>query len=347
MRMILGMEPPDDATIDFHRNGYGSLEALRTSFLQTPQARRLFEAANGAPAPATAAPAPQRYVIPPFLLRRPASPKIAWRFQEPTLDDPQCQLCTSEQMEGDTYRTLCRRMALDPVGPHRKTWEFAYILAVLEAKGMVGPGRTGLGFGTGSEPLPSVLAGAGVGVVASDAPGSFEANALWAKSAQWSQGLEDLWNPGLVDRGTFFSNVRFRPVDMNAIPSDLHGFDFCWSACCLEHLGSIRHGLDFLHNCLATLKPGGISVHTTEFNLGSNTNTLEAPELVLFRKQDIERIIEELADAGHHVAPFNPWPGATPVDEHIDVPPFGLPHLKLELQGFQTTSIGLVVTKKG
>jgi hypothetical protein len=34
------------------------------------------------------------------------------------------------------------------------------------------------------------------------------------------------------------------------------------------------------------------------------------------------------------------------VDEHIDLPPYSLPHLKLELQNYTTTSIGLVITKK-
>ncbi len=345
MRMILGIEPSDDAMIELHRNGYTSLEALRTSFFRTPQARQLYESANADPPGST--PFCKPYTIPPFILRRPPSGKVPWNFAEPTLDHPQSQLCTSEQMEGENYRLLCRRLAMDPAVPHRKTWEFAFILAALETKGMVAPSRRGLGFGTGREPLPSTLARAGVAVVASDAPGSSEANALWAQSAQWSQSLEELWHPELVDRATFFGNVQFRPVDMNVIAADLRDFDFCWSACCLEHLGSIRQGLDFLRNCLTTVRPGGVSVHTTEFNLGSNTATLETPELVLFRKQDIELVIEELTDEGHRVEPLNLWPGTTPVDEHIDLPPFGLPHLKLELQGYHTTSIGIVVTKKG
>jgi 2-polyprenyl-3-methyl-5-hydroxy-6-metoxy-1,4-benzoquinol methylase len=342
--MILGMEPQDQAMLELHRNGYASLEALRLAFFQSPQARQLYEAAN--PTVAATAPTVQNYVIPPFLLRRPASAAVPWHFAEPTLEQPETQLCTAEQMEGDYYRALCRRMALDSDTPHRKTWEFAFILSVLQSKGMVAPGRRGLGFGTGQEPLPSTLAHSGVAVVASDAPGSADVNALWAQSAQWSQSLDELWHPELVDRGTFFDNVQFRPVDMNVIPDDLRGFDFCWSACCFEHLGSIRHGLDFLRNCLATLRPGGVSVHTTEFNLGSNGATLEAPELVLFRKQDIETVIEELVEDGHSVAPLNLWPGATPVDEHIDLPPYSIPHLKLELGGYCTTSIGIVVTKK-
>jgi cyclopropane fatty-acyl-phospholipid synthase-like methyltransferase len=35
---------------------------------------------------------------------------------------------------------------------------------------------------------------------------------------------------------------RFRRADMNAMPDTLGQFDFVWSACAFEHLGSIRQG---------------------------------------------------------------------------------------------------------
>ena len=130
---------------------------------------------------------------------------------------------------------------------------------------------------------------------------------------------------------------------MNAIPTDLSGYDFCWSACALEHLGSIRLALDFIRNSLETLRPRGIAVHTTEFNLQSNSDTVDRPILCIPRKHDIEQVIHELGAAGHRVEPLNLWPGAAPVDEHIDLPPFTAPpalaHLKLLLAGIVTTSI--------
>ncbi|TCM18680.1 hypothetical protein EDF56_104212 [Novosphingobium sp. PhB165] len=230
---------------------------------------------------------------------------------------------------------------------HRKIWEFAYILAVLESKEMLQPGRRGIGFGTGLEPLPSVFAKAGVEILATDAPADLDFSDRWDKGAQWGESLESIWHPEIVDRETFFTKVSFMHADMNNIPGDLTGYDFCWSACAFEHLGSIRKGLDYLHNSLKTLKPGGVSVQTTEFNLQSNEDTLEAPETCLFRKQDFELVIHELVSAGHKVEPLNLWPGTTAVDEHIDLPPFSAPHLKLELAGYSTTSIGLIITKGG
>jgi hypothetical protein len=344
LRLIVGQEPTGTDIVDFHRNAYDSVEALRDSFLRTPQARAFFDKAKRE---ADEKLGPTEYRLPAFLLRRPPYPDVAWRFEEPSLEKPVCQLCTSEQMAGQRYADLCAELGVNAQLPHRKLWEFAFILAALKCKGVLEPGRRGLGFGTGTEPLPCVFARYDVEVTATDAPAGLELGEAWAKTDQWAKGLEDLFDPKLVDRETFDRNVSFRAADMNAIPADLRGYDFCWSACCFEHLGSIRKGLDFLHASLETLKPGGISVQTTEFNLASDSRTIESSGLVLFRKSDIETVIHELVDAGHHVEPLNTWPGATPVDEHIDVPPYSSPHLKLELLGYPTTSIGLVITKRG
>ncbi len=348
MRMLLGVEPPNDELVDFHRQGYETLEALRTSFLRTPEARSLYEAANIDRIVAIRAiEKGQRYQIPPFLLRRPSLPDVPWEFREPDLVNPTSQLCTAEQMTSETYRSLCGPLGLDPSLQARKCWEFVYIYAVLQKAGLLVPGMKGLGFGTGHEPLPSAFAAAGVAVLATDAPPDLMFSSNWAEAGQWTAGLEALWLPNLLPRERFFKRVTFQPIDMNAIPADVTGFDFCWSACCLEHLGSIRKGLDFIRNSLHTLRPGGVAVHTTEFNLLSETDTLELSDIVLFRKRDIETVIHELVQDGHKVEPLNTWPGATLVDEYIDVPPYGPAHLKLQIAAFTTTSFGLVVTKDG
>ncbi|MDI1297483.1 MAG: class I SAM-dependent methyltransferase [bacterium] len=345
MQFLLDQEP-DEALVDMHSNAYDSIEDMRTRFLQTAEAELLFSNANGSSWDPGRIQKNNSYTIPPFLLRRPVHDNVPWQFTEPSIENPITQLCTAEQMQTQHYRDICIRLALDPAMLHRKVWEFVYIVSALETRGMLEPGRRGLGFGTGQEPLPSVFAKAGVRVVATDAPADLDFSAAWEKSAQWSNGLESLWRPDIVDRDIFFDQVQFRPADMNNIPDDLRDFDFCWSACCFEHLGSIRMGLDFLHNSLATLKPGGISVQTSEFNLGSDTDTLDVPGLAVFLKRDIEQVMHELIEEGHSVEPLNTWPGALPVDEHIDLPPYSSPHLKLFMGGQLTTSFGMIITKK-
>ena len=134
---------------------------------------------------------------------------------------------------------------------------------------------------------------------------------------------------------------------MNAIPDHLKEFDFCWSSCALEHLGSLQHGCDFIINSVEkTLKIGGVACHTTELNLTSDTETLEHPETVLYRKSDLQRLCATLVERGHIVEPLCIEPGDLLPDYLVDVPPFsGDPHLKLMLGQFATTSVGIVMRR--
>ena len=92
--------------------------------------------------------------------------------------------------------------------------------------------------------------------------------------------------------------VSYRNVDMNNIPDDIVGYDFCWSTCAFEHLGSLYHGIEFVKNSLKTLKPGGIAVHTTEFNLYSDDWTYETEGCSMYRKCDIEYLIDSIESSG-------------------------------------------------
>jgi hypothetical protein len=89
---------------------------------------------------------------------------------------------------------------------------------------------------------------------------------------------------GICDAALFSKLVDFRNVDMNNMPSDLVGYDFCWSSCAFEHLGSIELGMQFVEISLKCLKPGGLAVHTMEYNGQSNRNTLSEGGAVIFRK---------------------------------------------------------------
>jgi len=335
IRLFLGREARDEAEITLHRS-HNSLESLRTGFAQTVEFAsflRQIDAAEG-------------YRLPLFLLQPPEDPAIPAAFAPPSLATPQSQLCTGGQLQEPAYALWCRALDLVP-NQHRKTWEFCYIAAVLDAAGALREGRRALGFGVGREPLPAFLARRGVSVTATDAPPDVIESQGWATTNQHAEGIEALERPNLVASETLRRLVSFRAVDMNAIPADLTGFDICWSACALEHLGSIRNGLQFIEASLETLRPGGIAVHTTEFNLSSNRETIEVPDLCLFRKVDIESLCSRLVAAGHQILPLNLHPGHLPVDEHIDLPPFGLPHLKVQVARYVTTSIGLVIRKRG
>ena len=270
---------------------------------------------------------------------------------------------TTRQADFETpwFAYWCAQLKMAPIY-HRKIWEYCFLLQSLHDEGLLVPGKTGLGFACGREPIPSYLASRGVIVTATDLAPEDVVSKGWDKTNEHAAGLETLWHPHLVDRDLFGKAVSFLHVDANRIPPSLAGYDFCWSICALEHLGSIEKGLAFIENSLAVLRPGGVAIHTTEFNLDNEGPTIDNWLTVLFQRKHIEALAESLTAQGHDVAPLNFDFGDGPLDNFIDIPPyhwnsiFDHPqpavqlqhpsHLKLAIDGFACTCFGLVVRKK-
>ena len=266
-------------------------------------------------------------------------------------------LATQAAIESDWARHWCNELKI-PVVYHRKIWEMCFVLQSIHERGHIRTGARGLGFGCGTEPLPAYFAGHGVSILATDqAPESAE-RAGWVHTGQHATAIEQCFMPHLVDRADFERNVAMRFVDMNDIPDDLADFDFCWSICALEHLGSIEHGLRFIENSLATLRPGGLAVHTTEFNIRDDGPTIDNWPSVAFQRKHMEQIAARLRAQGHKVAPFDYSLGDGPLDRFVDLPPFhydlpehiahwlGEPnHLKLAMDGLVVTCIGIAIEK--
>lgn len=263
----------------------------------------------------------------------------------PTLANPVSQGCTQGQLAEPAYAHWCAQVREEPRA-HRKQWEYCYILQVLARAGQITPGQRGLGFGVGEEPLTALLAANGVDVVATDLEPAAARRKGWVKTDQHARSKESLNQRDICDPAQFDRLVSFRHANMNAIPADLRDFDFCWSACALEHLGSIARGLRFIENSLECLRPGGIAVHTTEFNCSSDRRTLNHAATVLFRRRDLLELGERLREAGHEVV-FNFDLGDQPLDLHVDVPPYSADnHLKLKIRRWVATSFGVVVRKR-
>lgn len=255
-------------------------------------------------------------------------------------------LCTFGDLDSPRFRHWAAVMK-EPWRPHRKLWELAYICQALDERDMLRPGRRGLGFAVGAEKLPAVFAARGCQIMATDLPAEDERNQAWAQTGQWVGNLDSLNAFGLCPAPEFRERVTYRPVDMNQIPADLIGFDFTWSTCSFEHCGSIDLGLRFLEEQMRCLAPGGVAVHTTEFNLSSNDATVSDGGCVIFRLQDIERVVGRLRAQGHEVEPIDLSTGTAELDLHIDPPPYSQDrHLRLELFGYASTSIALIIRKR-
>ncbi len=248
----------------------------------------------------------------------------------------------------DQYRFWAQAMKQRPRFA-RKDWEWFYIAQCLFERGFLNPGKRGIGFGVGREPLPSLFASFGVEVVATDQSIEAAEKAGWAKSGQHTHDLSPLNERGICTDDMFFKLVSFREVNMNKIPVDIDGeFDFCWSSCSLEHLGTLQYGFDFIENSLRTLRRGGIAVHTTEFNLSSNLDTIESDGLSIYRRNDIYEFLTKMTNQGFVVSPIDWKPGEGFAELVVDMPPFGRgePHIRLKAANYDVTSVGIIIQKR-
>ncbi|WP_310428850.1 methyltransferase domain-containing protein [Chamaesiphon sp. VAR_48_metabat_135_sub] len=261
----------------------------------------------------------------------------------PNLTHPVSQLCTASQFDSVEYQRWVDEIK-ETARLHRKQWEFIYILSVLDYHQKLDKGVTGLGFGCGKEPIASVMAKYGCNILLSDLDNHDASQKGWVATNQHSSQLKDLHKKEVCEWKVFEENASFMTIDMNHIPINLPKFDFIWSSCALEHLGSLKHGMDFILNSSQYLNPGGIAVHTTEYNLSSNDLTIESNETSIYRKCDIEELVKELSIENFDVDPVNFYTGDRVEDGFIDIPPYSSDiHLKLLMSGAVTTSLGLVI----
>lgn len=267
--------------------------------------------------------------------------------------------CVQADIESEWLAYWAHRLRATPIY-HRKLWEFCFILQALFDAGALAPGAQAIGFGCGEEPLPSLFAQMGISVVATDAPPEIIKGSGWDDTGQYARSLDALYKPELCERPAFDRIVSLRYADMNRIPVDLAGqFDFAWSACALEHLGTIDKGLDFIEESLKCLRPGGIAVHTTEWNFAADDATIDKGPTVLFQRKHFEAVAARLSAKGFTVEPLDFDLGSGPLDQFVDIPPYAWDranrpsdlmrddqaHLRLAVGGFAVTSFGIIVKR--
>ncbi|MBS0207071.1 MAG: hypothetical protein JSS49_29695 [Planctomycetes bacterium] len=217
---------------------------------------------------------------------------------------------------------------------HRKGWEIASVCETLSSAGVLKVGNAGIGFGVGSELLPTVFAGFGCRILATDA-------------------LPESWKN---TTGRFYdvnqsNGVEIRVVDMNAINGgeltasiEESAFDFSWSICSMDHCGSTWLTKRFLLNQMNCLKPGGISAHTAEYSIG--VGMPRVGDTVWFTWDDIVDVRHLMTALGYELAPIDWFCGDSIEDHMIDESPYvGRVHIKCEALGQWGTCV-LFAAKK-
>lgn len=259
-------------------------------------------------------------------------PGLGWRFGDPYLG--KSQRIRLEDFQSPWYRG-------DRSRSHRKNWEHAIIAHLFERRYGAASRAKALGFGVGQEPLPAMLAHAGASVLATDqAP---ETAGAWVGGQHLSGGSP--WVGICTEEEA--GHIQFADLDMREIPSSLNGFDFTWSAGSFEHLGGIERGIEFFCKQMECLRPGGLAVHTTEYNFLSNEDTIDSADLCLFRLRDLVEIERRIEWQGDWLWPIDVRPGEMEGDNLIlDHPYSGDPHLNIRIGShYVTTSIVLVAEK--
>ncbi|WP_422137498.1 methyltransferase domain-containing protein [Endozoicomonas sp. ALC020] len=272
---------------------------------------------------------------------------------EPRKHNLTSKLTTQTDVESTWFKYWCNELKIAPFY-HRKLWEFAFVLQALFEHEVLLSGNKCMGFGCGAEPLVSYFASKNLFVMATDLDERSSKKKGWISTNQYLSNKEQGFKEELVDIDLYNKNVEYNNVDMNDIPDSFTGYDFCWSICALEHLGSINNGLEFIKNSLNVLKPGGIAIHTTEYNYTSDHETIDNWPTVLFRKCDMKKLSKDLSKHKHHLYDIDFSIGDMILDKFIDIPPYSskayssikqTAHLKLTIDGFPCTCIGIIVKK--
>ncbi|MCK5236409.1 MAG: methyltransferase domain-containing protein [Deltaproteobacteria bacterium] len=283
-------------------------------------------------------------------------------LKTPTVVGLAPKVTTQEDMESSWLKYWLSQLQ-KPYEFHRKQWELAYTCQTLYENNKLQEGLSGIGFGCGEEPLPSFFASHKINITVTDLHPEKVKGTGWETTKQHTASLDKVFVEKLIDKELFQRFVDLKYVDMNNIPAELNEqYDFCWSICALEHLGSIQNGLDFIVNSMKVLKPGGVAIHTTEYNYTNDPRTIDNnPSFVLFKKEHFEKLTLMLRAEGYTVSDFDFSVGDGWLDKYIDMPPYtydgvldfvrlngdSLPdtHLKMMVAGLPSTCIGIIVRK--
>jgi len=168
---------------------------------------------------------------------------------------------------------------------HRKQWEFAMIFHVLRERGLLRPDSLGLSMGGGKELLLYAIASHIRQLVVTDL---YDTQTTWdcAKTNDPDEFIR-AGKPFPVDD----NKVKALRMDMRALEFEENTFDFCYSSCSIEHIGTRDDFLLHLNEASRVLKDGGIYVLTTE--LGYGEEIIEHPNNYVFTRSYLNDLFEE------------------------------------------------------
>lgn len=226
----------------------------------------------------------------------------------------------------------------------RKVWEYLYVYKQYQAWAQGRQGLRALGFGSGLDRMAMLLS-CQQQIQESwitDGP----AASCWVSTGQHVQGLEQYLqaNQGFECQQ---QKLHYKYLDMNKFGPGEAEADFMYSLSSLEHLGSMDQSLEFILRSSHQLRPGGMAVHCTEYNVGSNDRTVLRGDSVFFRHQDLLRLQRLCAEQGLEMSPLDLQVRYHPFNGYKDSPPYTYnpSHMRIQFDEWELTSFGFCIRK--
>jgi SAM-dependent methyltransferase len=234
---------------------------------------------------------------------------------------------------------------------HRKQWEFAQIFRALRRRGFLRANARGLSMGGGVERLLYALARHVRHLTVTD---------LYESASVWEGARTDDPDRSVKASAPFpidDSRVSARHMDMRALEFADGVFDFCYSSCAIEHIGTYDDFLTHLREVRRVLKDDGVYVLTTEFHYGDDI--IPVPNNYYFSSGVLAELVGTASFEAVGGVDGSLWPHAlnTPLPSNLSDlcahPANGItgrllasaPHVQLLTGGLPFTSLNVVLTK--
>lgn len=193
------------------------------------------------------------------------------------------KVCDAADWFDSDFQHIIKHELREPARFHRKQWEFAKIFQALQKHGLLQEDKIGLSVGGGNERILYSIANHVKKLIVTD---------LYSTETMWDCAKTD-------DPDTFIKMNKPFEVDdsrITAIPMDMrklyfgdNTFDFCYSSCAIEHIGTFDDFVQHFNEVNRCLKEGGYYIFTTEFHFGEET--IESPNNYIFSPEYLEKII--------------------------------------------------------
>ncbi|MCP4216961.1 MAG: class I SAM-dependent methyltransferase [bacterium] len=209
-----------------------------------------------------------------------------------------------------------------PCKLHKKMWENGRVFQVLQEFGYLERNKTAVGLGSFNEILPFVLSNYLEHVYRTD---YFQGDNMWTKENETiiAETVPSFLPEGMPHDAARVSFMEMDGTDMT--PFENESVDIVYSISAIEHFGNRNKAPHGAVKCMQEseriLKPGGICLGTTEFQLN------DVKHAQYFREEDFRGEMLE----SHNMKPLEPFEFS--LDTAMAKPAYFLPHVLKDVLG--------------